>query len=94
MKISAEDLSAYFEAKGVKGGCPICGTDDWSVAPVAGPDGEIQAGEVALEITTQMNKTNSWMPTLPLTCQNCGFVRLHHTHWIERWLAERDNAVD
>ncbi|MFM0243822.1 hypothetical protein [Paraburkholderia sediminicola] len=93
MKISAEDLSAYFDAKGVKDGCPLCGTDSWSVTPAAGPDGAIEAGEVALEVTLQLVKTNSWVPMLPLVCQNCGFLRMHHTHWIQKWLEERDNAA-
>lgn len=93
MKISTEDLSAFFESKGVKDGCPLCGTDVWSVTPVAGPDGIIQAGEVALEITTHMAKSNSWVPTLPLVCQNCGFLRMHHTFWIQKWLSERDDAA-
>lgn len=92
MKISAEDLSAYFTAKDVKNGCPMCGTDDWSVTPIAGPDGQIQAGEILLEISAQMVKSLSWVPVLPLVCQNCGFLRMHHTFWIQKWLAERDNS--
>jgi hypothetical protein len=82
MKISAEDLAAYFDAKGIKGGCPLCGTDDWSVVP-------LQAAEISLDLSVQMVRNNSSIPVLPVTCQNCGFVRMHHTFWIQRWLAER-----
>lgn len=92
MKISAEDLSAYFEAKGVRDDCPMCRTSDWSIAPVQGLDGEQEAGEVSLELVVSMVKCNAWIPVLPLTCQNCGFVRMHHVHWIQKWLAERDNG--
>ncbi|MGA7781126.1 MAG: hypothetical protein WCA85_25930 [Paraburkholderia sp.] len=92
MKISAEDLSAYFAAKNVRDDCPMCATSDWSVAPVQGLDGTQEAGEIALEVTVRMVKRNSWIPVLPLICQNCGFVRMHHTFWIEKWFAEKNNG--
>lgn len=92
MKITTEQLAAYFESKGAKGDCPVCNTDNWAVTPVAGPDGEFQAGEIALEVSAQMVRSHSWVPVLPVVCQNCGFLRMHHTFWIQKWLGEQGNG--
>jgi hypothetical protein len=85
-----QDVEAYFEEKGIRPTCPMCGTTKWFVWGEAGsyvavvqntlqPDGSSHQGHVRL---------------LTLSCQKCSFVRQHLYNFFVDWLEARKKPED
>lgn len=98
MKITPSQFSAFFKAKGATEICPFCGQDSWSV-PSSGHETKIyeedevmNLSETKLLLTNGPQNLNStvYIPTIALSCSNCGFVRLQHLIVLQQWLDQDD----
>ncbi len=66
------ELMNFFASRGAKAECPVCGHDgDW--LPNEG-DEDVQL------VGTRSGKI---VPAAVMICDNCGFIRLHSTAYIE-----------
>lgn len=104
MQISRRQIEQYLKEKGSTEICPFCSKDNW-FAPTAEDDPEddplapltpcfaelnlwsIQPGEDG-----KPEKKVSWIArAIPLTCMNCGYMRLQNMIPLQTWL---DGASD
>jgi hypothetical protein len=63
----------FLESRGARMSCPFCGCEDWHGWDERLALDHVVAGE-AIDRTTQ---------AFPLTCANCGFIRLQSAHVLD-----------
>lgn len=92
--VTENELRSYLIAKGTSDKCFSCGTDQWFL-----DSGEndiyrgipwADAGEGRSLV--YLDERTSAMAVVLMTCQNCGFVRMHDLYMILLWL--HYNPVD
>lgn len=81
--ITLEDINVFHEEKGVNDTCAQCGNSAWMILTAAGEE-EIQ--HIVPQLFKPDGKPTGRGPKLiPLTCDNCGNVRLQHMGPIVEW---------
>lgn len=95
MKLTTEDVSAFFAHKGATEVCPFCGQVEWfynenmelSLPAVASdilrqaePSGSPVTGEMAM---------HGVLTSVIIMCRTCGFIRLHSRRLIEDWVGKQ-----
>jgi hypothetical protein len=68
-----KDLFDFLDSRGARKNCPLCGHEDWH-----GWDERVLLPH-ALESTGADQGTEAF----PLTCTNCGFIRLQSAHVLD-----------
>lgn len=90
--IQPKDIEAFLSAINAKGlACPVCTNESWGFiySPI-GHDGEIQAYSLARTSGTGADLyAQGHFPLVVLTCDRCGYVRLHQRERLEAWLDAR-----
>lgn len=84
---SVEQLTSFWNSRGVKEECELCGTSNWGI--IAGPDDD---STISLPYSTfsgdpyplALNYT-----VVMMRCDNCGNVRMHGRDVIAKWKSER-----
>lgn len=86
--ITPEELDEFFNERNVHGECPSCGANNWiSSVPIE----DNQLGGLAALATDAVSRLqwNSYVPSIGLTCQNCGFIRMLSWGVLELWKNSR-----
>lgn len=94
MKVTAKQVSAYSADKGSTGKCPFCGNDVWFVLTREDSAiGKVDDDEMEIAISSlPVSKSGqSTIPTVSMTCSNCGFIRLQHAELLQEWIDNGDN---
>lgn len=87
--ITSEELSEFFTDRHVKGECPSCGANKW-MTMVPHTDGNLD-GVAFLSVDHRARaQYTSYVPTIALTCENCGYPRLFVWAVIEAWKNSRE----
>ena len=71
--VTYDDVVAFLGAKGANAVCPICTSSQWTVTDPAS----------ALQIPS--NGITGATPVVVITCNNCGYVRMHSLITIQAW---------
>lgn len=95
MKLTVQDVSAFFADKGATDVCPFCGKVEWfynenmelSLPAVASDI--MRPGEgVHSPITGEM-AMHGVLTSVIIMCLTCGFIRLHGRRLIEDWVGKQ-----
>ena len=92
MEISKNELYAFWKAKKVTERCPMCGGINWATPSEKIPESDDEKVDFAI---VKMPISNSFfaISSMPLICENCGFVRFQNTTVLYRWvLNHRETA--
>lgn len=94
MKLTTEDVSAFFAHKGASEACPFCGNVEWfydedmefhlptgpsDLARRASQDNKLYGGG-----------TRSMLSSVIIMCLKCGFIRPHARRLIENWVSQKE----
>jgi hypothetical protein len=85
-QILLEDLREFIEEKWKHSECELCGTDRWMVYPEPNTHAYLAVGE---ERTPPGRIPPPMVPYLPVSCINCGNLRLIDARTFEKWRRER-----
>lgn len=99
MKLTTQDLSAFFAHKGATEVCPFCGNVEWFydetmdlnlpavpsdiMRPSEGPGARLYGG-----------LTRGVLSSVIIMCLNCGFIRPHARRLIEDWVQQKKGGAD
>lgn len=74
------DAVRFFTAVTKDGNCPMCKTNDWSIA--------IKNDDHSMCFVTRADASKNGVPAyeLELVCRKCGFIRMHRTAPIAFWI--------
>ena len=84
----SDDVYAYFQEKGVKGACPICGNETWMLFTHG-----TAAGTAQMVLERDGNIFGSHLRLLTVTCTRCTFVRQHLLNPFLEWLKTRNTGA-
>ena len=86
-KTLLDDVKRFTDAKWKHHECEICGIENWGIFP---------EDHVYMYVPVAADRTNPFRvmpplarPILPLSCQNCGNVRLIDKEVFEEWRTEQ-----
>jgi transcription elongation factor Elf1 len=72
-KVATKRIFDFLRSRDARLACPFCGGEDWY-----GWD-----ERVGLEHVTDSGTVDRGMQAIPLTCANCGFIRLQSAHVLD-----------
>lgn len=75
------DVVRFFHEQQFEGGCPVCAATGWSISSMPESD-DVNLFEVPLHGTTQA------LITVAMTCNKCGWIRMHNASHINDWVQE------
>jgi hypothetical protein len=80
---SKRPIFAFLRSRGARLECPFCGSTEWE-----GWDERVSLGHVSGSFAVDRAAQ-----AFPLTCRNCGFIRLQAAHVLDDPRAASRNAV-
>lgn len=89
------DVTTFLQERCRTAVCTQCGQNQWNVRLPPPIPGYV----IALPLDARKNgdKDTATLAVLPiavLTCENCGFVRMHALEPFRKWLADRGETPD
>lgn len=97
MKLTTEDVSAFFAHKGATEVCPFCGTTEWfyddhmELNLPAVPSDMMRSDEGPNSLLYG-GLTRGVLSSVIIMCLNCGFVRPHARRLIEDWVSKKQDG--
>lgn len=81
----------FCKANGVSDVCPYCGGKAWSLSKLPGGASGVTGLKLHAGLLDNRSAEN-FLPSLALTCDKCGNVRIHALGVVHDWWAERERV--
>jgi len=82
-----DDVREFIDKKWKHSECELCGTDRWMVYPEPNVYAYLIA---ASDKNAPQSFAHAMVPYVPVSCVNCGNLRLIDARTFEKWRRERD----
>jgi hypothetical protein len=87
-----DEIKEFINEKWKHSECELCGTDRWMIYPEPTSHAYIPVGD-ANGVPTRAYYAQPMVAFLPLSCMNCGNLRLIDARTFEKWLRGRDQTA-